>query len=149
MDKVARLAKQDRAELFTAVARRRGMTEAVIEKDFWVCWILHQIHQPNVAPSDLLFKGGTSLSKVFQVIDRFSEDIDLSFDRADLGFSGDCDPMNANSGKKRQQRLENLVSACTARIKDRFTPMLAGQIAAALGEPCGSNWKLEIDEADP
>jgi len=47
-----------------------------------------------------LFKGGTSLSKVYNVIERFSEDIDLSLDRHDLGFSGELDPENAPSKRR-------------------------------------------------
>src|SRR5262245_21597268 len=87
MDDVARLPMADRAALFAAAARRRGVTAEVIEKDFWVCWALKQAFSLPDPPAGLLFKGGTSLSKVFGVIERFSEDVDLSFDRAGLGFS--------------------------------------------------------------
>ena len=60
----------------------------------------------------LTFKGGTSLSKVFGVIERFSEDVDLSFNRAELGFGGDSDPLNATTGKKRKHGLEALTEMC-------------------------------------
>ncbi|MBL8794908.1 MAG: nucleotidyl transferase AbiEii/AbiGii toxin family protein [Planctomycetia bacterium] len=85
MDDVARLPIADRTDLFTAVARRRGLTPAVIEKDFWVCWTLKRVFTLPNPPAGLLFKGGTSLSKVFGIIERFSEDMDLSFDRSGLG----------------------------------------------------------------
>ena len=66
------------------------------------------------APAGMIFKGGTSLSKVFNAIGRFSEDVDLSFDRADLGFGGDNDPGRAPSKKQTKQRLKMLKEACQA-----------------------------------
>jgi predicted nucleotidyltransferase component of viral defense system len=58
-------------------ATRRNVSPVVLEKDFWVCWLLGLLFGSEFAGS-LVFKGGTSLSKVFGVIERFSEDIDLS-----------------------------------------------------------------------
>jgi predicted nucleotidyltransferase component of viral defense system len=58
-------------------AVRRGVSPVIIEKDFWVCYILSSLFRSEFGES-LVFKGGTSLSKVFRVIHRFSEDIDLS-----------------------------------------------------------------------
>jgi len=57
-----------------------------VEKDWWVVQTLRLILEMDVAPN-ILFKGGTSLSKAWQVIERFSEDIDLAIDRAFLGFT--------------------------------------------------------------
>jgi predicted nucleotidyltransferase component of viral defense system len=87
MDDVARLPTGDRTDLFTATASLRGLTPAIIEKDFWVCWTLKRIFTLPDPPAGLLFKGGTSLSKMFGVIERFSEDVDLSFDRARLDLA--------------------------------------------------------------
>lgn len=77
MDDVARLPVADRTDLFAATARRRGLTVEIIEKDFWVCWTFKRLFTLPDPPAGLLFKGGTSLSKVFGVIERFSEDVDL------------------------------------------------------------------------
>lgn len=104
MDDIARLPLADRMDLFTATARRRGLTAEIIEKDFWVCWTLKRLFTLSDPPAGLLFKGGTSLSKVFGVIERFSEDVDLSFNRSGFGFSGESDPLNARTGKKRVRR---------------------------------------------
>ena len=106
MDDIARLPAADRADLFVVTGTGRGLTAEMIEKDFWVCWTLKRVFTLPNPPAGLLFKGGTSLSKVFGVIERFSEDVDLSFDRAGLGFGGESDPMNATTGKRRKQGLE-------------------------------------------
>ncbi len=90
MDKVALLDGSDRSALFGETGAARGVADTIIEKDFWVCWTLKRLFelQKEGSPT-LIFKGGMSLSKAFGVIRRFSEDIDLSFDRADLGYTGD------------------------------------------------------------
>ncbi len=72
MDDVARLPAADRADLFVATGSSHGLAPLMIEKDFWVCWTLKRLFTLPDPPSGLLFKGGTSLSKVFGVIERFS-----------------------------------------------------------------------------
>src|SRR5438552_4843223 len=113
MDVVARMEPRDRRDLFTEAAARRGTISAgVIEKDFWVCWTLKHIFALGPAPAQLIFKGGTSLSKVYGVIERFSEDIDLSLSREDFGFVGERDPYRAPSGKKKQALVDEIVAEC-------------------------------------
>ncbi|NKQ40968.1 MAG: nucleotidyl transferase AbiEii/AbiGii toxin family protein [Sulfurovum sp.] len=80
MDKVACLAESERRKLFTETARQMNTTPAIIEKDFWVVWTLEKIFADDRLNKILMFKGGTSLSKVFDLIGRFSEDIDLILD---------------------------------------------------------------------
>jgi len=77
MNKVANLRAAQRNELFMETAVKKGMTPAVVEKDFWVCWTLKYLFSIEEIKSKIVFKGGTSLSKVFGAIERFSEDIDL------------------------------------------------------------------------
>ena len=67
-------------------ARKGTIGAGVIEKDFWVCWTLKHLFGLGPSPAQLIFKGGTSLSKAYAVIERFSEDIDVSLSREDLGF---------------------------------------------------------------
>ena len=86
MDDIAQWPAQDRVDLFNESAKRLRFSVAIVEKDFWVCWALKRIFGLVAPPAGLLFKGGTSLSKVFAAINRFSEDVDLSFDRGNLGF---------------------------------------------------------------
>jgi Nucleotidyl transferase AbiEii toxin, Type IV TA system len=149
VDDVARLPLADRTDLFVATASRRALSPAIIEKDFWVCWSLKRIFTLPDPPAGLLFKGGTSLSKVFGVIERFSEDVDLSFDRAGLGFGGESDPLNATTGKKRKHGLEALTETCQRAIREQLLPQLMTAFGDALGEPPSATWGLDLDEDDP
>lgn len=147
MDDIARLPGSDRAELFAAVSNERGdMGPVLIEKDFWVCWTLKRIFTLKTPPAGLVFKGGTSLSKVYEAIDRFSEDVDLSFDRTALGFGGDNDPAEAPSGKQAQKRLDALSASCKEMLSGRFLPQLEDAVRKALGAaPSRKAWGIEID----
>lgn len=80
MDNVAHWSKEALRELFNETAIRKRITPAIVEKDFWVTWVLGKVFNDPYLSSILMFKGGTSLSKVFKVIERFSEDIDLILD---------------------------------------------------------------------
>lgn len=80
MNVVAGMSVKERAELFEITSSQTGLPAAAVEKDFWVCWLLKQIFEEQVLAKQLLFKGGTSLSKCFGLIKRFSEDIDLILD---------------------------------------------------------------------
>jgi predicted nucleotidyltransferase component of viral defense system len=77
----------ERQPYFEETAARRNSTTTAIEKDYWICRTLKHLFSLTGIPEPR-FKGGTSLSKVFGLIERFSEDIDISIDRAALGFSG-------------------------------------------------------------
>src|ERR1035437_9808820 len=96
------LAPVRRARVFEQAALGQAGQAVILEKDFWVSWLLGVLFTlPEVAPH-LVFKGGTSLSKVFGVIDRFSEDIDLclvpEFVGADAqGFDTDRKSTRLNS----------------------------------------------------
>ncbi len=77
------LSLKDQAEALEVAAGRSGRPAHLLEKDIWVVWALGVIYRSPLA-NTLTFKGGTSLSKVYQVIDRFSEDIDLTYDIRNL-----------------------------------------------------------------
>lgn len=151
MDKVARLPAADRAALFGETAAARGVADTIIEKDFWVCWTLKRLFelQKGDAPA-LVFKGGTSLSKAFGAIRRFSEDIDLTFDRAQLGYSGERDPERESIGKKQAGNLiKDLARDVEKHIAEKLLPALRAAIVQHLGEPTNGDWLLEIDADDP
>ena len=151
MDDVARMEPGDRRDLFVEAAARLGNIRAgIIEKDFWVCWTLKHIFGLGPAPAQLIFKGGTSLSKVYGVIERFSEDVDLSLSREDLGFVGDRDPYQAPSNKKKQALVDAIVGRCREVIRTELFPRLHARFESILG-PCDSAtpWSLSPDENDP
>ena len=150
MDKVALLPANDRAALFRETGAARGVADTIIEKDFWVCWTLKRLFALQGGEfASLVFKGGTSLSKAYGAIRRFSEDIDLSFDRAELGYKGDRDPEKEGlSKKKAAQLIEDLVSEVERHISEKLLPALRRAIMDQLGEPEEGEWSLEIDLAE-
>lgn len=148
MDDVARLPPADRADLFSATAGRRRLRQEIVEKDFWVCWSLKRLFTLSDPPAGLIFKGGTSLSKVFNAIERFSEDVNLSFNRVDLGFGGEHDPLHAPSGKKARQWREALTETCRRVIYEQLLPQLTATFAESIGAPPGVEWRLQLDPED-
>src|ERR1700733_12162372 len=95
----------ERQPYFEETASRRNSTTTAVEKDFWVCWTLKHLFALKRVP-ELRFKGGTSLSKVFRLIDRFSEDIDISMDRAALGFTGERDLAHPQLSTTKRKALD-------------------------------------------
>jgi hypothetical protein len=91
----------DRRVYFEEAARKRGLSPVIIEKDFWVCWMLTILFDSRFG-DHLVFKGGTSLSKVFGAIARFSEDIDLSISPEYLGLADVTNPatLSGNQAEK-------------------------------------------------
>ncbi|KVN18704.1 MULTISPECIES: nucleotidyl transferase AbiEii/AbiGii toxin family protein [unclassified Burkholderia] len=73
------LSADDRREALEYARDQTGRPAHLLEKDVWVVWALRSIFESPLA-ADLTFKGGTSLSKAYKIIDRFSEDIDLTYD---------------------------------------------------------------------
>jgi predicted nucleotidyltransferase component of viral defense system len=83
------IANSEKIAIFNAVAAEKGISAFAVEKDWWVSRTLEIIFQMDIAPY-LVFKGGTSLSKAWKKIHRFSEDIDLALDRSFFeGFQGE------------------------------------------------------------
>lgn len=101
MNEIHLLSKNDRELFFRTAAEIKNMPFEIIEKDYWVVWVLERLFSLEKVKSHLTFKGGTSLSKVYGLIDRFSEDIDLSIEREFFGFGTPSDPENAPSKKSR------------------------------------------------
>ncbi len=88
---------------FDTTALRLGTASQNIEKDFWVCWTLDALFNGlKEGGPRLLFKGGTSLSKGFGLINRFSEDIDVTVFRDDIGEPATIEELDALSGNKRR-----------------------------------------------
>lgn len=143
---VIRASARDRLDLFLATANRLGAPVGNIEKDFWICWTLDALYHrlPPDRPR-LLFKGGTSLSKAYGLIERFSEDIDVTVFRDDLEQPATVEELEALSGKKRRARLDAIRDACRAYV----TGPLRENLARLLAEATDGAGRVEIDEADP
>lgn len=116
MDGFIRQPSEERRVYFEQTAARMRLSPQIVEKDFWVCWTLKELFEMPDIGGTLIFKGGTSLSKVYRMIERFSEDIEVSLDRARLGFSGELDPEAGRSAKEQARRLDRLRQACQERI---------------------------------
>ncbi len=105
MDDFIKLKPDERRLFFEGTATPRNMQPRIVEKDFWVCWTLEELFRLPATGDHLIFKGGTSLSKVFKVIARFSDDIDVSIDRSFLGFGGTYEPEAGASNKEKQRGM--------------------------------------------
>ena len=147
MDDFARLPSDERRLYFEQAAARLGLSAQIVEKDFWVCWSLRRLFSLDEFRDHLTFKGGTTLAKVYRVIERFSEDVDVAIERGFLGFGGDNEPEKGASEKEKQRRIARLKKACQAAVTDRLQPQLREAVAAALGNDTG--WSLALDLADP
>jgi hypothetical protein len=136
---------RDRLDLFLATANRLGTPIGNVEKDFWVCWTLNALYHERPEGPRLLFKGGTSLSKAYGLIQRFSEDIDVTVFRDDLHEAASIEELEGLSNKKRSARLDAIRDSCRAYITGPLYTFLSAKIVDATN---GAG-RVEIDQADP
>lgn len=147
MDSVATMPADDRSDFFRSVAETKGVRVQVIEKDFWVCWALKQLYAIDSLSEILYFKGGTSLSKVFGIIERMSEDIDLVIDREALGYVGEKDPAQEGlSNKKRDRLINDLKCDAADFVEGPLRLALLEAFARVLGD--SGQWSLRVDVSD-
>lgn len=104
------LKAQEQSQIYRALAPQLARSPVVLEKDVWLCWVLQALFtMPDRLP--MAFKGGTSLSKVFGAIARFSEDVDITLDYR--GLDGSFDPfaegVSRNRLKKFSEDLKSFV----------------------------------------
>lgn len=126
MDRIARLPAEERRDIFNEAAARLGIRPTITEKDFWVCFILKLLFGKSRFGKSLVFKGGTSLSKAYGLIERFSEDIDLVLDWQLIGFgTGLKNPMqNFGSKTKQDQFNKEINRLAAAYISETLAPEL-------------------------
>lgn len=138
-----------RRELFQQTAHRIGTRLVNVEKDFWVCLTLEALFnwRPEGGAS-LLFKGGTSLAKAWGLISRFSEDIDVSLAREDIGAAGEAAELEALSGNQRRKRLAEIKAAAERYIAERLLPHLRDEVLASTFKQAGradAEWSIGVD----
>ena len=140
------LSTQDRKDVFEATAEELNTLSTYIEKDFWLCLVLDILYNGlSEGHPRLLFKGGTSLSKVYQLINRFSEDVDLVVFRDDLGFGGDNDPEKPDiSGKQRKRLSQELKETASAYICGKLKNDLSKRTAVISPDS-----QIILDKDDP
>ena len=145
-------APRDRRDVFLGAARSLGTPEGNVEKDFWVTWTLDVLFNglPDGSPR-LLFKGGTSLSKAYGLISRFSEDIDITVFRADLGHGASMEELQALSRKKREASLDAIKNACREYIQQTLLTRFAAVAENAFTESGieVQNPSVVVDPDDP
>jgi len=129
MERVARWNEGDRRDLFQETGARKGMSSAIVEKDFWVCWTLGRLFASSELAPKIMFKGGTSLSKVFGLIERFSEDVDLILDWAELTTE---DPFAERSKTKQDKFNKQTIEASREYIKEH----MISDVSTLLGDLC-------------
>lgn len=131
---------------YQQVAQKMGIPASYVEKDLWVCWVLAALfRQPEFAPN-LTFRGGTSLTKAFGIIERFSEDIDLSVSRDWLGLPAESDPAHATTVSQAQRNQKALRSLTRQKIRDTIVPHLTTCLAE-LQLPSDS-WHLDLNDEE-
>ncbi len=137
----------DRRDLFAASAARLGTTVQNVEKDFWVCWTLDALFNglPPGGPR-LLFKGGTSLSKGFDLIERFSEDIDITVFRADLEVGASAAELDAMSGKQRGRYIDAIRVSCQQYVAG---PLQSQLVRCTSALPNHVTLRIGLDPNDP
>ncbi len=144
MKRIGGLPTAEREIMLRNTAAKCGMSDGIVEKDFWVCWTLDYLFHACPWADHLAFKGGTSLSKCFGLIQRFSEDIDIILDWRLLGYEKG-EPWGERS-RTSQDKINKEANAKTeAFLRDAFLPRLQADFAEVLQ----FEFSLFIDGSDP
>lgn len=133
------LPHEERRVYIDQAALRRSVTSVVLEKDFWVCWLLGVLFGSGFA-EHLVFKGGTSLSKVFGIIERFSEDIDLSLSPEFLKL-----PEPGTSRTQANAWIRKAEANCAEAVRTRIAPALEASVEPVLGKRGGGWFEYHLD----
>lgn len=144
MIEIAKLSADDRRELFHNTAAKIGLNDTIIEKDFWVCLTLDYLFHRSPWKEAVTFKGGTSLSKGYHLISRFSEDIDLILDWRVLGYRID-EPWEKRSNTKQDAFNKEANRRAEIFLSEDFCPRMQKDLSVELG----TSANLYIDEEDP
>lgn len=152
MTRFSQMPLEERAIFIEEASARLGVLPVIVEKDFWVTWTLARLFEKPEYSSSLVFKGGTSLSKVFGAIQRFSEDIDLSISPSLLGHEDTFldDAPNSSQRRKRVQEIEEL---CATAVESNFQSTLEASFKEWLGLPDGRedwlDYQLDLATKSP
>ena len=132
MQDIAKLPVNELSDLFRITSASSGLPPAVIEKDFWVCCVLDHLFRQSPFKDHIVFKGGTSLSKAFKLISRFSEDIDLILDWRLLGYGLD-EPWEERSNTRQDKFKLDSIERTNIYLAEEFAPSLKDSFSEELG----------------
>jgi predicted nucleotidyltransferase component of viral defense system len=131
-------------QIIINASQRMGVNEAIIEKDYWVCFVLNYLFSKCKWKEAFAFKGGTSLSKCFGLIQRFSEDVDLILDWRVIGYSFD-EPWKERSNTKQDKFNKDSNRKTEEFLKNKFLPQMEKDFRNMLNE----DFRISIDDKDP
>lgn len=143
MKRIANKSLEDRKALIEGTAYRTGMPKAMVEKDFWVCFMLDYLFSQSPWKDKFVFKGGTSLSKAYDLIQRFSEDIDLIIDWRILGY-GIKEPWEARSNTKQDLFNKEANARAAKFLAEEFVPKIKEDLASEIDQP----FEVKISDND-
>jgi len=137
LDKFLTLSSENQRMILQAIAPKLNKAEQILEKDIWVCLALQKLFtMPNALT--MVFKGGTSLSKAFKVIDRFSEDVDVTIDFRNFTVE---DPFLQNVSNTRRKKIsDHLKKSLREYLKKIVLPYLQTEIQ----NECNSNATIKL-----
>ena len=137
LEKIAAATAIERKAIFLEAASIKNISAAMIEKDFWVCWTLNRLFADAELQKILCFKGGTSLSKVFGVIERFSEDIDLILDWNTITNGQEVIQPSKNKQNKKNEEINEAA-------QEYISTTLKNKVSKLVGDICS----ISVDEFD-
>jgi len=135
---------EDLIILIRNTANKMKIQETVVEKDYWVCFVLDYVFHHSPWKEAFVFKGGTSLSKCYFLIDRFSEDVDLILDWRLLGYEKD-EPWQARSNTKQNLFNKESNKKVERFLAEEFIVQMKKDLEDMLTEP----FQLKVDEKNP
>ena len=144
MKKILEISEKELNLIIRNTAEKLNISSAIVEKDLWVCIILKYLFSDFEYKDDIVFKGGTSLSKVYKLIERFSEDIDLALDWQVLGYSLD-EVYNQRSNRKQEMFNDEVNDKTVEFLKDKMLNNLNDHFTKVLEN---RTFKFYIDEID-
>lgn len=141
---IAQKSSIEKQLLFQNTAAKKGVSSTIIEKDFWVCLTLDYLFHRCKWKDSFAFKGGTSLSKAYGLIERFSEDIDIILDWRTIGYPTK-EPWIERSKRKQSQFNQEANEKVMMFLKESFVP----EFKRGISEVLGMEANVSIDPDDP
>lgn len=139
--------KVSKVELQTIIrnaSAQLGVNEVIVEKDYWVCFVLNYLFTMSEWQNAFTFKGGTSLSKCYGLIKRFSEDIDLILDWQVIGY-GKNEPWQERSNTKQDKFNKESNQKSEEFLRNILVPQMRSDFVSLIEE----EFQIDIDPNDP